>query len=399
MSNLLVIWLQATGRMQWMSLSPQGRPVSGPVSGAPDASESAAAQRIVVLVPSEDVVWLDLPPLAGGRGQVTKAVPYALEDRLAGPVEDLHFALPERLENRAGLAGAVVARETMRGWLQSLNEAGIRADAVYAESQLLPCSDMTGCVLLEADRALWRFGPTQAGACELGGLNDRIAVLQASDRELPEFEVFDFRDAPAIDLPCSRYHAKQRDALAFLSSGLTPEPQINLLQGEFAPVHRHAPLRKLWQQAAMLAAAAVVLAFAYQVVDYWRLSRQSAQFEAATRATLHAAFPQMDKVAGDPRQLMQSQLSALHDDGDSTGLLHLLSRIAPILGSTTRVTLTGIEYHNATLELALRAPDVPALDLIREQLSDLPGLTAQVTAANSGDNGIDGRLRVSGAGR
>ena len=78
--------------------------------------------------------------------------------------------------------------------------------------------------------------------------------------------------------------------------------------------------------------------------------------------------------------------------------MQLLGRIAPILGSTTRTTLTALEYHNATLELALRAPDVPALDLMRERLAGL-GLKVEVTAANSGSAGIDGRLRIAGAGK
>jgi hypothetical protein len=42
----------------------------------------------------------------------------------------------------------------------------------------------------------------------------------------------------------------------------------------------------------------------------------------------------------------------------------------------------------------LRAPDVPALDLMRERLANLPGFKVEVTAATSTDSGIDGRLRI-----
>ena len=71
---------------------------------------------------------------------------------------------------------------------------------------------------------------------------------------------------------------------------------------------------------------------------------------------------------------MQSALDNLRGGADATGLLHTLSQIAPILSSTTRTTLTGVEYHNATLELGLRAPDVQTLDRMREQIATLPGL-------------------------
>ncbi len=48
-----------------------------------------------------------------------------------------------------------------------------------------------------------------------------------------------------------------------------------------------------------------------------------------------------------------------------------------------------------SLELALRAPDVQSLDLVRERLGGLDGLKAEVTSANPGDDGVDGRVRVT----
>ena len=105
----------------------------------------------------------------------------------------------------------------------------------------------------------------------------------------------------------------------------------------------------------------------------------------------------MDKVDGDPRQLMESALTRIRGGADAGGLLRVLAQISPTLGSTTRTTLKSIEYHNATLELGLRAPDVPALDLIRERLANLPGLKVEVTAATSATDGVDGRLRIAGA--
>ena len=59
--------------------------------------------------------------------------------------------------------------------------------------------------------------------------------------------------------------------------------------------------------------------------------------------------------------------------------------------------MRGIEYHNGALELALHAPDLQALDLVREQLSNLENIKAEVTSANTaaGDGTIDGRVRIS----
>ena len=214
-----------------------------------------------------------------------------------------------------------------------------------------------------------------------------------------KFDVYDFRSAPALNLhvPVANYHARQRDALAFFAAQLGAEPMLNLLQGEFAPAHRQAPALRVWRAAAALAAAAVLLFFVYFGADYWRLAHESRQLDAAMRDTLHESFPEMDKVDGNPRQLMESALTRIRGGADAGGLLRVLAQISPTLGSTTRTTLKSIEYHNATLELGLRAPDVPALDLIRERLANLPGLKVEVTAATSAADGVDGRLRIAGA--
>jgi general secretion pathway protein L len=343
------------------------------------------------------VLLLQAPRLPGARAQFLKALPFAHEDQLASGVEDLHFAVPERL-GAEQVPVAVVARATLRRWLEHLAAAGIRADALYAQTQFLPLRENTCSILIDATRALWRSAPAQAGACAPADLADMLAVLAAVSPAPSAIDLYDLREAPSpMAFPgfSVNAHREYRDVLAFFAA--QAEPELNLLQGEFAPAHRQAPAQQLWRRAAALAAAALVLLFVYYGADTWRLARQSAHLDDAARAILHDGFPEMDKVAGDPRDLMRSALTNLRGGADSSGLVPLLGRVAPILGSTTRMTLTALEYHNATLELGLRAPDVPTLDLMRERLAAL-GLKVEVTAANSGSTGIDGRLRIAGAG-
>lgn len=377
MSERLLIRLNADGHLEWLAQDANGRALSGTNAGAPPAQALERAQRVVAIVPGEHVLLLEAPGLPGTRAQAMKALPFALEDRIAGSVEDQHFAAPDRLDGER-IPVAVVARTILRGWIERLSSDGIRADAMYAECQCLPDAS----IVLDGDRALWRDTPTSYGVCALAELPDWIAVLDAAAEKPASRTTYDFR-------------AGQHDALAFFAAQLRHEPAVNILQGEFAPAHRQAPAQRLWRGAAMLAAAALLLLFVYYGADCWRLSRQSAQLDAQARGVLHDAFPDMDKVAGDPRQLMDSAMRG--SQGGGSGLMRLLAKIAPILSSTTRTTLSGMEYHNATLELALRAPDVQTLDLMRERLAGLPGLKVEVTAANSGADGVDGRLRIAGA--
>lgn len=394
MSERLLIRLHPDGRLTWLAQDTGGRPLSAANDGAPPAGALARARRIVVLVPSEQVVLLDTDTVTAKRAQLVKAVPFALEDRLASPVEDLHFALPSASSGDR-LTVAVVARAAMRGWVDTLAQHGIRADVLIPETLALPAPADSAVVAIEPERALLRLGRGQAFACDTAVLGDLLTIAAPA-----RVVVRDFRQAPRLALPASvaEYRERESDALAFLASSLVRDPEINLLQGEFASTHRYTPATQLWRRAAAAAAAALLLLFVYAGADYLRLEREADRLERAEREILRTDLPEVANVAGDPRSLMQSALTRLRGEGSGNGgVLALLGRIGPILASATRVQLTGIEYRNATLELGLRAPDVAALDLVREQLATLGGIAVEVTAANTGEKGVDGRLRISGA--
>ena len=392
MSDQLLIRLQADGQLAWLAQDAQGRALSGANIGAPAQATIAGARHVVVLVPSEQVVLLETDAVSARRAQLAKAVPFALEDQLASPVEELHFALAEHVAG-ARLGVAVVARAALRGWIETLAQLGIRADAVVPDSLALAPPGEGATVLIEPARALLRWGPAHGCVCETAALAQWLAVIAPAT-----VQVHDFRQAPRLELPVevARYHERQSDPLALFAAALAREPAINLLQGEFAPNHRHVPAQKLWRRAGLLAAAGVILALAYAAGDYLRLKRESDRLEQAQHDALRATLPELGDVAGDPRQLMQSALTRMRGDSATGGLLPLLGRIGPVLSATTRVSLKSMEYRNATLELGLRAPDVPTLDLVREQLANISGLKAEVTAATTSDKGVDGRLRISG---
>jgi general secretion pathway protein L len=61
------------------------------------------------------------------------------------------------------------------------------------------------------------------------------------------------------------------------------------------------------------------------------------------------------------------------------------------------LTLDGVEFRGGVLELTLIASDVATLDNLRERLAQ-QGLQVELTGANPGSAGVEGRLRIRGAG-
>lgn len=390
MPDRLLLRLAPDGGLTWLRQRAGMPSAAASVAGAPPAAVLGAAREIVVLVPAEDVLLTEVKLAARNRAQLLQAVPYAVEDLLLDPVEDLQFAAQRAGGDAVGVA--VVAQRTLRGWLERLASHGIEPDRLLPDSLALPVAPGRAQLMLEDGRATLRLASWSAFACSLPELAERVSRLAGE----PPLEVHDFRAAPPLALPgIAAYHERRRDPLAWLAQGLATAPP-NLLEGRFAP-RRRARGSRAWKLAAGLAAAVVLLAFADLCGEVLRLSRASSRLDALAREEVRKAFPDVDDAQFDrlsPEQLVRARVDRLRGGAGAGELLQRLAGIGPVLGSSTRIQTRGIEYRNGTLELALRAPDVAALDLVRERLGAVPGLRAEVTAANPGPDGVDGRIRV-----
>ncbi|MFZ2235611.1 MAG: type II secretion system protein GspL [Dokdonella sp.] len=373
MTDSLLIRLHADGHMAWR----RGDESLPSRSGVPLASDLEDASEVIVLAPGEDVLLTDVAVAAKQRSQLLRAVPFATEDQLLGSVEDQHFAITDALPAVAGepprYGVAVVSRARLRGWLDKLGEAGIRADVLIPDTLAVAA----GSAVIEEDRAVVRLGPTSALVCAPSEVEAWLQTVGI--------------DAAPTAQPTS-------DALAAFARNLPATPALNLLVGEFAPAHRQEVAVGRLRKLAILAAAVVVLALVTRVAEVMSLRADARQLDAATVAELQVLLP--DRSAD---QLRQSDVATLLADrmpggaaGVDSGVLDLLARLAPVLGTGTRIQLRGLEYRSGTLELALRAPDIPALESLRERLAAQAGLSVEFTGSNPGENGVDGRLRIRG---
>ncbi|HKE48934.1 MAG TPA: type II secretion system protein GspL [Rhodanobacteraceae bacterium] len=391
MPDRLLLRFSTAGDAAWLRQAADGR-ASASTRGWPPASAVAEAGEIVVLVPAEDVLLTTARVAAKSRAQLLQAVPFAIEDQLLAPVEDLQFAASEGGGDALGVA--VVAKATLRGWLDRLAANGIRPDVMLPDSLALPLEPDHATLVIENDRALARLAPWSAFACAPAEL---ATWLARADVQRP-LDVFDFRDAPAQRLPAdvATYAERQRDALVSFARALR-KPALNLLSGEFAPQHRAARGARWWRIAAALAAAAVVLAVLNLGFEVIQLSRASARMDAEAQDAVRKAFPDVDNGELSrltPADIARTRIERLRGGAESSGFLRVVAAIAPVLGSTTRIQTRGMEFRNGVLELGLRAPDVATLDTVRERLAAQPGLKVAVTAANPGENGIDGMIRI-----
>lgn len=395
MPDRLLLRLDSAGDPSWLRQGADGRAAAGSTRGWPSAAIVAAAGEIVVLVPAEAVLLTEARVAAKSRAQLMQAVPFAVEDQLLAPVEDLQFAATESAGDTVGVA--VVSRATLRAWLERLAANGIRPDVLLPDSLALPLAPDRATALVEDDRAVVRLSPSSAFVCAPAELAPWMQRTSGDGAARP-LDVFDFRDGAhaRLAVPATSYQERQRDPLAFLARSLR-KPPLNLLDGEFTPQHRAARGARWWRLAAALAASVVALAVLDLGFEVLQLSRTSARLDAAAQDAVRKAFPDVDGAElarATPGEIARRRIERLRGGTESSGFLRVLNEIAPVLGATTQIQTRGMEFRNGALELGLRAPDVATLDAVRERLAAQPGLSVTVTAANPGDSGIDGRIRI-----
>lgn len=395
MPDRLYLRLAADGRLEWLPVADGQRAGGAARAGEPPAAVLERAGSVIVFVPAEDVLLTEAKIGARNRAQLLQAIPFAVEDSLLGAVEDQHFAAAEADGDAVGVA--VVAKARLREWIARLAEAGARADVLVPESFGVPLADGRAAALVDGSRVIARFAPWSAFACA----GDDFAAWLAQARAAGIEQALDLHVAAGTappPLPAEADVAVRPevvDGLAFLAAHLGTPP-LNLLDGEFASRHRQAGSTRWWRRAAALAAAVIVLAVLGRGLEAGKLARELERTETETAASLERAFPDLSAVERDraPEVVMRARLERLRGGNDATGVLGMLGRIAPILGTTTRVQLRGLEYRADNLEISLRAPDVQTLDNIREQIAAIPGLGSELTATNPVDNATDGRIRI-----
>lgn len=361
-----------------------GRAMGEPDAAAPLAGGvwTLAGDRLIiaepggpatVLVPSEQVRLLAVELPLASRAKRLQALPFAVEDRIAEPVESVHLALGEEIAPHRYLVG-VVRHEVMAAWVDVADAAGLGQAAMVPDALALPRpAEGEWTVDLARDRAVVRTGDGAGFAAPATMLH---AAWEAAGR--PSALAY---GAP---LPDEMMAGTAPSAPAALSQRLLA-PSLDLRQGPYA--RRRGALPNMWRRlgwiVALGAAAHVVIATA----DTLMLQAIAARRAEETRALVASAAPGTDlngDFAARAADLLPSGGSAAPDR-----FLPLLTRVSAALGPLAgALSVRAIGFQADTLTFDLEGTD--------------PGLAGRIDAAlrasrvaGSVTRAPDGTIRVT----
>lgn len=359
-------------------------------------AQRAASHPVVVFVPAADTLSLavTLPPMSASKARA--ALPFALEDQLAGDLEHQHFALGARLPDGRWPV-RVVARARLEGWLKPLRDAGIEPQAVVADADTLRDKPGDLMLWLDGDEAHWRAPgqppvslPAEAlaegPALALGDVPQGTLGLRVHGTPAGLARYSAAIEAVGRGSLQVAAQALPEGALPWLAAQHDPARTLNLLQGEYAPVRARRAGSDAWRWPLRLAAVAVALQVIGWGLEAWRLQRAAAPVDAALIEAARPLGPAVED-ADAARGLIRSRLAdwdRRERDPSRSPLVQAASTIIDARVAAPGLTLLSLrQSEDGTVAARFEAGDAPSLQSAREALL-AAGWTEQPGAAGTG---------------
>ena len=403
MTQILV--LRLTEPASWVVVDASGGRL-GPVTTGDlaDAAPLAADRRVIALAPGSEVSLAqpELPVRGGSR--LAQVVPFALEEYLAGDVEAFHFAV-----GKVGSDGrtpvAAVEKSRLEDWLRRLADAGLAAEALYAETQCLPSNPGKIVAVVDGGQLLVQEPGAMPVALDAEPLTEAFALagLEGEDRHVQMYVAQEDWDGSEGMIEALREVAGSLDVhllpdgpLPLLAGVAAAHAPLSLLTGRYAPRTGWRAQWQRWRIAAGLAAALLVFHVGAQTYQLVRLRMEEARLDASITETFQVAMPGAEKML-DPRRQMQQRLGGA-GSLDAAGLLARLDGLSQVFAAAPGARVESMSWRDRRLDMRVFAPSGDTLAEM-SRAAGQRGLAFDVQSTMPGAGGVSGVVSIAASGQ
>ena len=415
MTESLIIHLREGAQPQWMVCNDDGHVVVNAVSGElAQATAMGTGRRVAVILPASEVLATESDAPAKGAAKLAQVIPYALEERVADEIENLHFAIGERDAASGRVPVVVVARARIDARLAELRAAGLNPQAIYSEATLLPAMPGQMIALLDGDSLTIRIAdspPLVLPALSIADGFEMALSMQTSavaglepappglllyaghdEWEAHQHSVDAFRDR----FTGVKVQLLPSGPLSVLAPAAASDDAVNLLQGALAVASPLEQGWRAWRVAAVLAASLICLHLGARGFELNRLHKSEATLDASIQDAFRAAMPG-EQNATNARRRVAQRLDALRSGGGGGALLPALSAIANARNAVPDAKIEGINFREGLVDLRIIAPSAASFDAIGQQLRAATW-EADIKEIGASGESYRGRLQVRKAG-
>lgn len=317
-----------------------------------------------VVLPTElaSLYTVELPWL--GDKKARTALPFALEDQLAEPLSNLHFAFDKHYYQNNRYLVAVIAKSQLDALIDQLHEAKLEYQVLTLDWFSLE----SGEACLSETRLLINQSDFQ------GAISASLASVYLSTHT--ELEPWAAKDSLKLaNIPTKPSNTET--IAEFLALKLNQRPVINFCQGEYQLTGDADRIKKgYW-----LAGLAVLIWFlsfiVFEVIKIHRLNTHMTAADQQIAKIYKEFFPEAKQVISPKfrvKQLIDGKSGSAH-----SAFWRLMTQLAKA-HRQHQVTIEQLHFQSNQLNLTVSAPDFAGLEGLQNQLQSQGVQVRQVQA-------------------
>ncbi len=349
----------------------------------------------VAIIPGSDVVATSVVLPSRKKRHIEQALPFATEEQLASPVEQVHIAKGDWLSNNE-MAVYLIEHQRLQTHLERLSQFHVDPDWLVPDYLCLPATAGDWQLVID-QQAICRQDQHRGFATDPEHLATLLNALitPLEDEEQPSLQVSNFSQS-TVD--CGKLEpiiqTESPNYLQLLASHWHSENCTNLRQEKYRKRRSFDLDLGPWRAVAMVAAVAFGSFLATDAVNYFQLKNHQEQLDLAIEKTFFQAMPNSRRMV-DPRAQIKSQLAKLSGTGSGSQFIALLAKVSDSLARSSDLTIERINYRNETIDMALTAKSIQAFEQLKTELQQ-QGIAIEVLSAQSRDGIVNGKIRIKG---
>ncbi|BCA96223.1 type II secretion system protein L [Legionella antarctica] len=330
---------------------------------------------IIETTTSSSILELELPWLPERKARI--AIPYALEDKVAQSVEELHFAFDKlRYQNNRYII-SVVSKQRIQYLMNYLDEHDIEFDLITLDWFALSPREL--CI---SESVLLINNDDFKGA-----LSDELARAYIKKHLLNEPLVFK-DSAIMVDNSLPK---KEGFSYNWIAQKILNAKPMNLCQGEMLHGNASADwIQKGYKVAGLLCGLWFLSLLLVNALSLYSLNKKTDTVDRQIAAIYHDFFPEAKQVISPKFRI--SQLLDTNGSNTQTRFWFLLNQFAKAMNEN-QITLEELRYQNKTLSVTLISSDFASLEDIENKLKKLQ-LKVKQTQASTRDQHVVATLEL-----
>lgn len=329
-----------------------------------DYRDMAKEAKSIIILPSNkaSIHLIELPKLSDNKARA--ALPFALEESLAQPVDELHFAFKQMPKDAQQYCVIVLDKHYFAECYQTLLDNLVPITEITLDWSALKANE--SC---QTPDYLLIQHPLINGAINTNLMKD-TAEFQCEHQE--KFE-------------------NSEQACQFIAKRLFEQPCINLCQGEFQLKQQKNDYRSWYKTAAISALICLCSFILSKGVLLWQLNHKIKTIDTDITKSYQHFFPDAKQVIN-PRFRISALLSE-QDNQSTQGLWPVLLKLESAFNSK-QLTVSSLQWRQNRLSITLLSPNFKTLETLQNKLQNT-GLKVAQTQATTKNEQVQATLELS----